>query len=654
MTIRNKTLAISLLTAVMLCGASTLVEAAPPILHPFAGTEGFGNSFTQNISLLAQGRDGNLYGTAPAGGLNFGGTAFKINATTGAYTKLHDFVPANEGSIPIGGLTLGNDGNFYGTTFSGGTNNRGTIFRVLPNKPINQALELLHSFTAWSATNLKDGSSPYSSPVQGRDGNFYGTTYGGGKLNRGTVYKIAPNGTGFQVIYDFGQKVNNPDNPALPLFTVHPIASLILGKDGNFYGTTTDDSINSNGTGKIFRITPSGVLTVLHVFHNIDGYLPRSPLMQGTDGNLYGTTGAGGKFGQGTVFKLNLTGNKLTTLHDFQVCAPCGAGEVNKPYAGLVQTGDGTLYGVAATGGLSGLGGLFKITTAGVYVPVFDFVNAAPSPSAAAPFSTPMLHTNGKIYGMYNRFPGGIYRFDVGAPAFVKPIPDAATAGVEIGITGDFVGITDVRFNGISVPFVKVSDTYITVIVPFGSATGTIVVLKGTIQVKTIKVFLVLPTFTGFSPISGAIGDSIILTGTSLSQVTSVRFAGNKTVPRAQISVDNDSQLTVNVPVGAQTGKITIITKGGSAVSATNFKVLPTLSGITPSSGVIGSTVTITGASLSQTTAVKFGGNVAATFTVVNDNQLTANVPVGALTGKITITTKGGSVTSATNFTVTS
>lgn len=555
------------------------LNAAQPILHPFTGSEGVGATpFAPNISLLAQGRDGNLYGTAPRGGLNSSGTAFRINSSNGAYTKLDDFSGAVEGSNAIGGLTLGNDGNFYGTSFDGGTNNRGTIFRVPPNKPIIQPLEVLHTF-AWSPTNLKDGSTPYSSPVQGRDGNLYGTTYAGGKLNVGTVYKIAPNGTGFQVIYDFGQKVNNPDNPALPLVTANPKTSLILGKDGNFYGTTTDDCCNissnggtSNDTGTIFRISLSGALTVLHVFHFVDGSHDIGPLIQGTDGNLYGTAPAGGvgAVRGGTVFKLTLPRNKLTILHEFQFSSVGGS----TPIAGLVQTGDGTLYGVAANGGISNRGVFFKITTAGAYIPVFDFANA--TPFVVTPKSTPMLHTNGKIYGMYN---GGIYSFDVGAPAFVRPIPEAAKVGATgIGLLGNFVNFTSASFNGVNVSLggpTGTLNTFRTTTVPAAPATGLIKVVKTTGTLSSLKPFYVLPTFTGFSPASGTVGTSVILAGTGLSQVTTVRFGGNKTVSLSLISVDNDSQLTVNVPIGALTGKITITTKGGSVASATAFTVLP-------------------------------------------------------------------------------
>jgi hypothetical protein len=156
-----------------------------------------------------------------------------------------------------------------------------------------------------------------------------------------------------------------------------------------------------------------------------------------------------------------------------------------------------------------------------------------------------------------------------------------AKVGEQFALYGDFSGtVTRVTLGGVSAPFIRDPDpnnsnTTLIVTVPAGAKTGAIAVVKGTASTTGLKPFNILPTFTSFSPASGTVGASLILTGTGLSQVTAVRFGGNKTVPLSLISVDSDSQLTVNVPVGALTGKITITTKGGSATSATAFNVVP-------------------------------------------------------------------------------
>src|SRR5208283_2798495 len=202
------------------------------------------------------------------------------------------------GMFPQAGLTLGNDGNFYGTTSQGGSNGYGTVFNVTTNG-------VLTTLVSFGDTN---GISPQAALTLGADGNFYGTTSGG------TVYKVTTNGM-LTTLASFATT-----NGAWPL------AALTLDNDGNFYGTTIDGG-NTNfmfpfGMGTVFRVTTNGTLTTLVYFAYTNGANPWGALTLGTDGNFYGTTDAGGNtnidnvWGAGTVFKVTANG-VLTTLVSF-------------------------------------------------------------------------------------------------------------------------------------------------------------------------------------------------------------------------------------------------------------------------------------------------------------------------------------------------
>src|SRR5580700_8019342 len=214
------------------------------------------------------------------------------------------------------GLTLGTDGNFYGAAFYGGTAGFGTIFKITPTGK----LKVLYNFTGG-----KDGLYPAAPPIQGADGNWYGTTQGDFS-SYGTLYKLTPSGK-LTVLYTFvGQQ--GSDQPKAPL---------IQGTDGNFYGTTALGG--KNNQGMVFRITPSGKLTVLYNFDSTHGSTSFSPLIQGSDGNFYGTTISGGSADVGIAFKMTPAG-KLTVLANF------GSGSAPAvPYAGLIQATDGLFYG---------------------------------------------------------------------------------------------------------------------------------------------------------------------------------------------------------------------------------------------------------------------------------------------------------------------
>src|SRR5258706_1633189 len=214
--------------------------------------------------------------------------------------------------------------------------------------------------TFTTLANFTDGSSTFSAIVQGRDGNLYGTSPNGSTKSDGTVFKVTPTGA-LSTIYTFCSQANCADG-------LFPVGALRLGIDGNFYGTTQNGG--ASGLGTVFKITPSGVLTVLHSFGGADGSYPDAGLALGTDGSFYGTTSYGGAanpcLGQcGTVFKVTALGT-LTTLHSFD------SSDGNGPFAPLVQGTDGNFYGTTLLGGTSnacnlGCGTVFKISSGGIF-----------------------------------------------------------------------------------------------------------------------------------------------------------------------------------------------------------------------------------------------------------------------------------------------
>lgn len=311
---------------------------------------------------LVQSTDGSLYGTTYGAGAHGGGTFFKITPS-GSLTVLYSFCAqpnCTDGSTPFW-LVLGTGGNFYGTAFSGGAYNNGTVFKITPGG----ILTTLYSFCA--LPNCADGATP-SGLVQGIDGNFYGTTEGGGNSTQnGVVFKITPEGA-LTTLYTFCSQTNCADGgDAAP--------ALIQATDGNFYGTAQLGGANSDGT--VFKITPEGTLTTLYTFCSqpncTDGSLPNSSLVQGANGNFYGTTEAGGVYGGangpgGTVFRITPKGT-LTTLYSFCAQTNCADGVTPPNLGGLVLATDGNFYGTTNGGGNStacagGCGTVFKITPA--------------------------------------------------------------------------------------------------------------------------------------------------------------------------------------------------------------------------------------------------------------------------------------------------
>ena len=352
----------SILLAVLLYAFTTFLSAQKlTTLYSFAGSDG-----AQPTAGLVQGSDGNFYGTTSQGGASETGTVFKITPS-GTLTTLHSFAGGSDGEVPFAGLVQGSDGNFYGTTYLGGVNEFGTVFKMTPTGTLTS----LYNFAA------SGGVLPVAGLVQGSDGNFYGTTTGGGANNAGTVFEITPSGT-LTTLYSFARSDGDD-----------PYGGLLQGSDGNFYGTTTGGGA-SNGNGTVFKITPRGILTTLYSFAGSDGANPYAALVQGSDGNFYGTTAGGGASnGNGTVFKIT-PGGTLTTLHSF-----AGSDGAN-PYAALVQGSDGNFYGTTQQGGANnGNGTVFKITPSGTLTSLYSFAGS----DGALPGAGLVQGSDGNFYG---------------------------------------------------------------------------------------------------------------------------------------------------------------------------------------------------------------------------------------------------------------
>jgi uncharacterized repeat protein (TIGR03803 family) len=305
-----------------------------------------------------------------------------------------------------------------------------------------------------------------------------------------------------------------------------------------------------------------------------------------------------------------------------------------------------------SAGGSLGFGTIYKITSTGTFLVLYNFENTHGATGEVTLFQ----HTNGVLYG--NTYAGGLhglgvfYGFNIGAAEFAKLQTTSGKVGSAVSILGQgFTGSTAVSFGGVNATtFTVVSDNYVTANVPTGGKTGTVTVVRSSGNLNSVQQFKVTPTISSISPTSGPIGTVVTITGTGLIQTTKVTIGG---VKATTFTVNSDSSVSATVPSACKTGKITVTTSGGSITSSSAFNVTPTITSFSPSTGKVGTVVTITSTGLTQTTKVTFGGVAATTFTVKSDTQVTTTVPTGAITGKIVITTTRGTATSSGTFTVT-
>lgn len=373
--------------AIAFCAATATSSPAQTLTFSTSFDE-TSNGDYPNAPLIG-GPDGNYYGTTSSEfGTDFG-TVYQVTSA-GVVTTIYKFCSlagCADGSYPVDSLVLAKNGNFYGTTNSGGANNFGTVFELTPSGE----LTTLYSFC--SLANCADGRYPVGGLVQAANGNFYGTTpYGGGPNGYGTVFQITAAGK-LTTLYSFCSDPSCPDGGI-------PFGNLIQGPNGALYGTSYGGDANR---GNIFKITTAGKLTVLHSFCSLancaDGDEPYDGLTLASNGKFYGTTSQGGAYptlcsgnGCGTVFQMTATG-ALTTLYNF--CSKAGCPDGYTPTSGLIQASDGNLYGTVPFGGKNGYGLIYKITTAGKLTGLFNFDGT----NGTNPQASLVQASNGGFYG---------------------------------------------------------------------------------------------------------------------------------------------------------------------------------------------------------------------------------------------------------------
>jgi uncharacterized repeat protein (TIGR03803 family) len=275
--------------------------------------------------------------------------------------------------VPTGSLAVGTYTNDLTASFAAyGTMSAATATSTL-------TVNATYNFSVLRSLAAADGEYPFGSLVQGSDGNFYGLTYQGGANSSGTIFKISATGTGYTVLHSFAFADGD-----------YPRGSLVQGSDGNFYGLTQVGG--TNGYGTIFRISATGTgFTVLRSFAAADGEYPRGTLVQGSDGNFYGLTPAGGTNGYGTIFKIDATGTTYTVLRSF------AAADGEYPYGSLVQGSDGNFYGLTYGGGANTYGTIFKIGATGTGFTVLRSFAAADGEN---PRGTLVQGSDGNFYGL--------------------------------------------------------------------------------------------------------------------------------------------------------------------------------------------------------------------------------------------------------------
>ena len=450
------------------CMAMALTLSAQTFkrVYTFSGTNG------QNPRSVLQATDGSMYVTLPQGGSGYG-TIFKM-APTGKGTTLHTFCSQGtctngEPAYPMA-LMQATDGNLYGVSNGGGISGQGSVFKIASNG----ALTKLYDFCSKGYPTCPDGYSPYAALVQGTDGNFYGTAISGGASNCGTIFKITSKGA-LTTLHSF----DNSDG-------CNPSTALVQATDGNFYGTTFEGN-------SLFRMTPSGKLTTLYTFCSLsgcaDGINPAAALIQATDGNLYGTTSGVTSNYYGTIFKITLSGT-LTTLYTFCSQTDCADGAY--PRAPLVQGTDGNFYGTT-TG--PAVGTVFEMEPNGTLTTLYTFCTSPGCLDGAFPESL-ILNTSGTFYG--TTIEGGgpscsgfgcgtMFSVANGLGPFVETLLNSGKVGASITILGtNLTGATTVTFNGTPATFTLKSPYAIQAVVPAGATTGTIQVVTpgGTLSSK--------------------------------------------------------------------------------------------------------------------------------------------------------------------------
>ena len=577
---------------------SALTQSAGGVLY---GTTGFSGLTQCSISLT-----GEMAGC---------GTIFQVSLG-GQLTTLYNFKGA-DGSIP-NGLLQGTDGNLYGTTSTGGaydwppnTNGAGTIFKFVPGV----GLTTLYSFCA--SQGCPDGFEP-GSLVQGSDGNLYGVTDNGGSSAvqlTGTLFKITPQGT-LTTLYNFCSQKSCSDG-AYP-------SALVQASNGDFYGATAgggtgfgnvtcNDSGGSGGDGTIFQFVPGSAPVTLHSFDGTDGAIPDSPLIQASDGNLYGTTACGGANGAGTIFQITPAG-VFTSLYSFPGPPPLGGGP-----SGLFQATNGMFYGTTPNEGTSS--------------------------------------------------DGTLYSLSMGLGPFVETLPTSGGVGAPIFILGNnLTGTKAVSFNGTAATFTVVSDSEIQTTVPAGAVTGAVQVTTQSATLNSNVPFNVTSQLVAatpiISPVAGNYTNAQTATITDATAGVTIFYTTDGSMPT---TASNRYSGEFPIPFSEPLQAIAIASgDSASAVASASYTIQnpsnppPVLTSMSPPYTIAGNaafTLTVTGSAFTAQSTI-FWGTSALTTQYISATQLTAQVTAAEVatagTTAVTVQTPapGGGMSSSLQFDV--
>ena len=498
----------------------------------------------------------------------------RVSAQAVQYSILHSFGSiTNDGKFPQSSVIQGSDGNLYGTAPNGGSAGSGTAFMMTPAGVVT----ILHSFGDGSTVN--DGRSPYVHLIQDSDGVFYGTTQAGGSYGGGSVFKMTSAGV-VTILHSFGSTVNDGQDPYAPL---------VLGSDGSFYGTTVNGG--STGSGTAFKMTSAGVVTILHSFRDGsvagDGAVPQFGLIQGSDGSFYGITNQGGSAGYGTVFKMTPAG-VVTVLHSFGDGSTTNDGQY--PTASLVQGSNGVFYGTTQYGGSAGAGAVFEMTSAGVVTILHSFGDGSTVNDGQNPFAPLTEDSEGVFYGTTRN--GGstgsgtaFMMTSAGAVTILHSFPDGSVTndGVHLagpliqGSDGSFYGTTyqggsadrgtafkisapATHFSVSAAPTATAGSAFTVTVKALNSFNGTAVGYTGTVHFTSTDGNAVLPS------------NATLVNGAGTFSVT-LKTAGSQTVTATDTTSSTVTGASGNITVGAASATHFALTTPTSATAGVGFPV---------------------------------------------------------------------------------
>ncbi len=361
------------------------------VLYRFCSLQYCADGTTPGATLVLDG-SGNLYGTAEGGNSEFyGGVVFKVSSG-GAESLVYDFSAITQGVAPNGALARDASGNFYGTTAGGGYDQGkckryygcGVVYKL--SGGVEQVLYTFHGTT--------DGLEPNGGLVLDSSGNIYGTTYRSGNKGTGSglVFKVSSSGSQ-TVLHQFGTGKGDGRMPT---------SGLLMDSKGNLYGTTSEGGADgnygpglncTNRCGTVYEITAAGQEKVLYAFKGSqysDGAAPFASLIMDKQGNLYGTTYAGGAYGFGTIFKLTPSGQE-TVLYSF-----VGLPDAGNPVGRLLMDSQGNLFGTTSYGGTFDYGAVFELSASGKESLLYSFTGGE---DGAYPFDGLIMDGSGNLFG---------------------------------------------------------------------------------------------------------------------------------------------------------------------------------------------------------------------------------------------------------------